>query len=120
MRPLNTCAALLQNAKIHMILACAPQMEGEKSSAAPQRATRLMKELRALRGSLPLVAGSSVFLRHDKKRPYMLQALIAGPEDTPYDAGLFLFDVYCPPEYPTVPPKVNLMTTGGGSVRFSE
>ena len=34
-------------------------------------------------------------------------------------AGAFLFDIYCPPEYPNGPPKVNLTTTGGGSVRFN-
>lgn len=30
-----------------------------------------------------------------------------------------MFDIYCPPEYPKVPPLVNLQTTGGGAVRFN-
>ena len=42
-----------------------------------------------------------------------------GPEDTPYSGGLFTFDIMCPAEYPNAPPKVNLATTGGGSVRFN-
>lgn len=45
--------------------------------------------------------------------------MIAAPTGTPYDSGLFEFDIYCPPQYPSVPPKVNLMTTGRGRVRFS-
>lgn len=91
-----------------------------ESTAGSQRAVKLMRELRALRSALPLNTGSSVFLRHDKKRPHVMQVMISGPQDTPYDSGLYLFDVYCPPGYPNEPPKVNLMTTGGGSVRFSE
>lgn len=98
----------------------ASSLTGEKDASGSTRMTRIMRELRALKTSLPLCRGSSVFLRHDKKRPFLIQALISGPEDTPYDSGLFLFDVYCDPTYPSAPPKVNLMTTGGGSVRFSE
>jgi baculoviral IAP repeat-containing protein 6 len=30
-----------------------------------------------------------------------------------------VFDVYFPFEYPSVPPKVNLLTTGAGTVRFN-
>ena len=37
-------------------------------------------------------------------------AVITGPGNTPYDSGLFQFDIYFPPEYPKVPPKVNLET----------
>jgi hypothetical protein len=29
------------------------------------------------------------------------------------------FDIFCPLSYPSVPPKVNLQTTGGGRVRFN-
>jgi hypothetical protein len=97
----------------------ASAVSSDKDASGSTRMTRIMRELRALKMSLPLCCGSSVFLRHDKKRPYIIQALISGPEDTPYDSGLFLFDVYCDPSYPSAPPKVNLMTTGGGSVRFS-
>ena len=36
-----------------------------------------------------------------------------------YGGGCFVFDIYFPPIYPNGPPKVNLMTTGKGSVRFN-
>ena len=43
----------------------------------------------------------------------------AGPEDTPYFGGCFVFDIYCPPEYPAVPPLMTLETTGAGRARYN-
>lgn len=51
------------------------QMRSESGSSSA-RATRLMRELRSLRSSLPLTPGSSVFLRYDKKRPFIIQVLL--------------------------------------------
>ena len=45
--------------------------------------------------------------------------MIAGPEGTPYEGGLFEFDCFMPLEYPNVPPLVHLCTTGGGTVGFN-
>lgn len=45
-------------------------------------------------------------------------ALITGPFDTPYEGGFFLFLITFPSDYPNSPPKVKLLTTGNGSVRF--
>jgi baculoviral IAP repeat-containing protein 6 len=42
-----------------------------------------------------------------------------GPEGTPYAHGCFEFDLLLPSSYPLVPPKVQLVTTGGGTVRFN-
>ena len=36
----------------------------------------------------------------------------AGPEDTPYHAGCWVFDMYFPSQYPSIPLKINLATTG--------
>jgi ubiquitin-protein ligase len=33
-----------------------------------------------------------------------VRCIISGPQDTPYEGGLFVFDVYFPPGYPNVPP----------------
>ena len=41
------------------------------------------------------------------------------PENTPYDSGCFLFDIYFPSDYPKSNCKINLMTTGQGNVRFN-
>jgi len=37
-----------------------------------------------------------------------MQFMISGPEDTPYSAGLFLFDAFFPMDYPTSCPKVRI------------
>jgi ubiquitin-protein ligase len=62
---------------------------------------------------------SSILVRYDKTRPYVLTAVIFPSKDTPYNSGAFAFDIFCPPEYPAVAPKVVITTTGGGSVRFN-
>lgn len=33
--------------------------------------------------------------------------MIVGPENTPYEDGLFLFDMQLPEDYPNSPPKVH-------------
>lgn len=48
-----------------------------------------------------------------------INALIIGPFDTPYEGGFFHFMLRCPPNYPCNPPRVKLVTTGEGSVRFN-
>lgn len=48
-----------------------------------------------------------------------IHALITGPFDTPYEGGFYYFLIRCPPDYPIRPPRVKLMTTGGGQVRFN-
>lgn len=39
--------------------------------------------------------------------------------DTPYEGGFFHFLFNFPDDYPFLPPKVKLLTTGGGTVRFN-
>jgi baculoviral IAP repeat-containing protein 6 len=80
---------------------------------------RLGKELADLSDSLPLSLSSSVWVRVMEGRMDCLQVMISGPEGTPYSNGLFLFDAHFPESYPNEPPKVNLQTTGRGSVRFN-
>eukprot|EP01112_Ceratiomyxa_fruticulosa_P017746 TRINITY_DN5591_c0_g1_i1.p1 TRINITY_DN5591_c0_g1~~TRINITY_DN5591_c0_g1_i1.p1 ORF type:complete len:500 (-),score=106.54 TRINITY_DN5591_c0_g1_i1:37-1458(-) len=48
-----------------------------------------------------------------------IEALIIGPEGTPYQHGLFHFDMKFPHDYPWNPPKVLLMTTDSGRTRFN-
>lgn len=46
-------------------------------------------------------------------------ALISGTSGTPYEGGSFLFLMRAPHDYPSSPPRVKLLTTGGGRVRFN-
>lgn len=42
-----------------------------------------------------------------------------GAKGTPYGHGAFLYDIYFDENYPNMPPKVNLTTTGSARVRFN-
>lgn len=86
---------------------------------AGSRQRRIAGEVASLFSSLPLSWSSTILLRADEDRYDFLRAAIFGPEDTPYDSGAFLFDIWLPLEYPSVPPKFRLLTTGSGRVRFN-
>ncbi|CAM9916737.1 unnamed protein product [Ectocarpus sp. 6 AP-2014] len=85
----------------------------------PQRVKRLGQEHADLSQSLPLSLSSSVFVRTHEDQMDWMQVMISGPDDTPYSGGLFAFDIFFPHNYPQTPPKVKLMTTGGGTHRFN-
>ena len=51
--------------------------------------------------------------------PQFIRAAITGPAGTPYEHGIFVFDIFCPENYPDVPPKVTFLTTAMGTMRFS-
>jgi len=84
---------------------------------------KLMKRLAAeyadLPSSLPIHYDSCILFRFCEEQMSHAQMLIIPPYETPYGGGCFIFDVFFPDRYPSVPPKVNLATTGGGSVRFN-
>ena len=48
-----------------------------------------------------------------------MKAIIMGAVDTPYALGAFTFDMFMDQTYPSKPPKITLMTTGNGKVRFN-
>jgi ubiquitin-conjugating enzyme E2 Z len=76
---------------------------------------RIRRDLKAMRDDpLPLI-----FPTQDEMIGTIIHALVVGPFDTPYEGGFFWFVLNCPDDYPNQPPKVKLMTTGGGSVRFN-
>ena len=80
-----------------------------------RRQAHILKELITLKTSLP----PGIFIRHGESRPDVMKIVIVGPKDTPYENGLFEFDLFCELEYPNVPPKMQLKTTGGGRVGFN-
>jgi len=92
---------------------------GTESSVSRKKLVRLIQEVTSMQSGLPLNPASSVFVRTDSDRMDVMEAMIVGPPNTPYSGGIFLFDLYCPPNYPAVPPKVNLRTTGHNTVRFN-
>ncbi|CAK4031407.1 Hypothetical predicted protein [Lecanosticta acicola] len=84
-------------------------------NSVPGRMKRIMKDLAGLKASLP----DGIFVRHCTSRPDIMKVLIVGPQGTPYENGLFEFDLLCPPSYPVSPPQMHFRTTGGGTVGFN-
>lgn len=74
---------------------------------------RLVQEFTSLMQSLPIHYNASIFVRNDPDNLCALRILITGPEDTPYEGGCFIFDMYIQPTYPKGPPKIILLNTGG-------
>jgi len=100
----------------------ASRAEGREaaSSNLAARTKRLTLEAADMMGgALPVSVSSSIWARMCENQMQLWRAVISGPEGTPYSGGLFLFDILCPTDYPNVAPKVNLQTTGGGTVRFN-
>jgi baculoviral IAP repeat-containing protein 6 len=58
----------------------------------------LVKELAVLSTSLP----PGIWMRVDETRIDVIKVLIAGPEGTPYQGGLFEFDVFVPLREPAL------------------
>lgn len=61
---------------------------------------------------------SAVFAVAEEDALNFSRFVISGPVDTPYEGGLFVFDVFLPPNYPADPPLVQIVTTGQGTVRW--
>lgn len=78
--------------------------------------------LKRIRGDLRSLAADplpGIVLLPDDALVLRMHALVTGPQGTPYENGFFYFILACPVDYPMSPPRVKLMTTGGGSVRFN-
>lgn len=80
---------------------------------------RIISEISSLKSSLPLNWDSSIWVRIPKNNMNIITFIISGPKDTPYQDGLFEFHAHLPPAYPNSIPKVLLVTTGNGNVRFN-
>ncbi|KAI1407694.1 hypothetical protein F5Y13DRAFT_124814 [Hypoxylon sp. FL1857] len=79
------------------------------------RMKRLITELSTLQTSLP----EGIFIYHGSSRLDIMKVLIIGPKQTPYEHGLFEFDLWCPMDYPNSPPRMTFRTTNGGRIRFN-
>jgi hypothetical protein len=84
-------------------------------SAPPGRFKRLITEITLLKTSLP----SDIYVRHAESRPDVQKWIIIGAASTPYENGIFEFDVFCDENFPKQPPLVQFKTTGGGLVSFN-
>jgi ubiquitin-protein ligase len=84
-------------------------------SSARGRMKRLFTEITTLMNGLP----PGIFVRYAADRPDIMKAIIIGPAGTPYENGIFDFDIACDENFPQAPPQVQFKTTGGGQARFN-
>jgi ubiquitin-conjugating enzyme E2 O len=68
--------------------------------------SRVKKELSILQSSLP----PDIVVKSFEDRMDLFSVLIKGPKATPYEGGLFLFDLQLPPAYPQVPPAAHYIS----------
>ncbi|XP_072403360.1 (E3-independent) E2 ubiquitin-conjugating enzyme UBE2O [Diabrotica undecimpunctata] len=66
----------------------------------------IQKEYKLLKDSLP----SGVWVRSYGNRIDLLSVMIRGPDKTPYEDGLFLFDIQLSTDYPRSPPLVHYIS----------
>ncbi|KAH6878204.1 hypothetical protein BKA58DRAFT_308467 [Alternaria rosae] len=78
----------------------------------PGRFKRLITEITTLQTGLP----PGIFVRYCEDRPDILKCIIVGPAGTPYENGLFEFDLFCGAAFPNDPPQVNFKGTAGGRI----
>lgn len=76
---------------------------------------RVMKDLKDLADSKL----DTIFVHPNETNILFCDALIIGPDETPYQGGFFHFSIEFPENYPLQPPKVLMKTTNGGTVRFN-
>merc|ERR1712226_285370 len=59
------------------------------------------------------------WLVFDESDLYKFQILVKAADDTPYEGAFFHFSGVLPTDYPFKPPKIKLLTTGNGRIRFN-
>jgi ubiquitin-protein ligase len=79
----------------------------------------IAKQYEIISRSLPLTSESAIFFRQDPDNLCMFKFAVIPNEDTPYKYGIFVFDVFLPPDFPRVPPIVNHTTSRKNNFRFN-
>ncbi|KAF2467196.1 uncharacterized protein BDR25DRAFT_395341 [Lindgomyces ingoldianus] len=85
------------------------------TQSPPGRMKRLITEITTLTTGLP----PGIFVKYAASRLDVMKIIIVGPVGTPYENGLFEFDLLCTGNFPFESPKVTFRTTGGGTVCFN-
>jgi len=78
--------------------------------------SRLLKDIKETRKGI--LEQNGIYYVHDNENILKGYAMIVGPEDTPYEYGYYLFDVFFPTNYPHSPPKF-IFKTNDGKTRFN-
>ncbi|GLT82877.1 hypothetical protein SLE2022_012080 [Rubroshorea leprosula] len=80
---------------------------GESKVLLPSQMKRSwLKKIREEWSILEKTLPETVYVRIYEERMDLLRAALVGAPGTPYHDGLFFFDIFLPPEYPSKPPLV--------------
>lgn len=79
----------------------------------------VMKHMKQFRTQLQPDWESSIYIRGSENSMSSYLFVIAGPRDTPYDNGLFLYNMELPINYPSSPPNIRILSTGSGRYRVN-
>uniref|UniRef100_A0A8C8SRA5 (E3-independent) E2 ubiquitin-conjugating enzyme n=1 Tax=Pelusios castaneus TaxID=367368 RepID=A0A8C8SRA5_9SAUR len=101
--------------EVFSVLECAPDTHAFKKMEfqAPEAKkffSTVRKEMALLATSLP----DGIMVKTFEDRMDLFSALIKGPTRTPYEDGLFLFDIQLPNIYPAVPPLFRYLSQCSG------
>lgn len=86
-----------------------------REEPTPSCLLRLKKEFANFAAQPP----TGLYISPEEEDMTRVHALIVGPPDTPYEGGFFQFFLKFPPDYPIRPPRVRIVTTDAGRVRFN-
>jgi hypothetical protein len=90
--------------------------EARMSAQARQgRIKRLITEVTTLKTGL----AEGIWVKHGISRLDVMKVLIVGPQGTPYENGLFEFDLFCPLAFPIVSPTMKFKGTNGGTMSIN-
>lgn len=81
-------------------------------SPKQDKVVRILREITFLEKSPAINYDSSIFYAYDEKYMSCARAVISGPPDTPYDSGLFVFDILYTDNYPNSSPLVEIVNNG--------
>jgi ubiquitin-protein ligase len=87
------------------------------SNITSEKILKLKKELNIIKKSISINTEASIFFWIEKNNLSKMKFIITGPTNTPYDHGLYIFDMTLSNEYPAKPPLVHFSNHGG--VRFN-
>ena len=89
----------------------------ENTNIDSDKLARLTKEYSIMKKCISINSDASMFFWVEKNKLDKMRFIITGPQNTPYDQGLYIFDMSFTKEFPEKPPLVHFSNNGG--VRFN-
>jgi len=77
-----------------------------------KRTKRILNEIKELQDSYSILEQSGIYFHFDESNVSIVYAMLVGPEDTPYEKGLYFFKFEYPASYPMQPPVAKYCTQG--------